>query len=183
MTKKHERRAAEITAVLLLGAISFQLTSCSRSSAGAGEPAAPEVEVVTVEQKDIPVYREWIGTLDGMVNAAIRAQVTGYPFRCLTSSSLWRGASLTRAGRKFAVPSTYFASFVQSPCHLRLRPTSEPSRSPSDMGIQSLIHSSSRLRCMLAPAPSTRRTCEMARRSTGLQFAIHFRAKHTDPTG
>ena len=37
MTKMHERRAAEITAVLLLGAISFQLTSCSRSSAGAGE--------------------------------------------------------------------------------------------------------------------------------------------------
>src|SRR6201996_3977155 len=78
MTKKHERRAAEITAVLLLSAISFQLASCSRSSAGAGEPAAPEVEVATVQQKDIPVYREWIGTLDGMVNAAIRAQVTGY---------------------------------------------------------------------------------------------------------
>src|SRR6478736_5990293 len=78
MTKKHERQAPEITAVLLLGAISFQLTSCRRSSAGAGEPAAPEVEVATDEQKDIPVYREWIGTLDGMVNAAIRAQVTGY---------------------------------------------------------------------------------------------------------
>src|SRR5438093_1809500 len=81
MTKKHERRAAEITAVLLLGAISFQLTSCSRSSAGAGEPAAPEVEVVPVQRKDIPVYREWIGTLDGMGNAAIRAQVTGYLLR------------------------------------------------------------------------------------------------------
>src|ERR1700747_1870974 len=78
MTKKHQRQAAEITAVLLLGAISFQLTSCSRSSAGAGKPAAPEVEVATVDQKDIPVYREWIGTLDGMVNAAIRAEVTGY---------------------------------------------------------------------------------------------------------
>jgi membrane fusion protein (multidrug efflux system) len=63
---------------LLLCAISFQLTGCGRSSAGAAEPTAPEVEVVTVEQKDIPVYREWIGTLDGMVNAAIRAQVTGY---------------------------------------------------------------------------------------------------------
>src|SRR5246500_4797260 len=78
MTKKNKRRAAEITAVLLLSAISFQLTSCNRSSAGAGEPAAPEGEVATVQQKDIPVYREWIGTLDGMVNAAIRAQVTGY---------------------------------------------------------------------------------------------------------
>jgi len=33
---------------------------------------------VAVEQKDIPIYREWIGTLDGLVNAAIRSQVTGY---------------------------------------------------------------------------------------------------------
>ena len=31
-----------------------------------------------VEQRDIPIEREWIGTLDGMVNAAIKAQVTGY---------------------------------------------------------------------------------------------------------
>jgi membrane fusion protein (multidrug efflux system) len=62
----------------LLGAIASQLTSCGRTSAGAAEPTPPEVEVVTVEQKDIPVYREWIGTLDGLVNAAIRAQVTGY---------------------------------------------------------------------------------------------------------
>src|SRR5260370_17693661 len=78
MTKKRERRVAEITAVLLLGAISFQVMSCGGSWAGAAEPTAAEVEVVTVEQRDIPVYREWIGTLDGMVNAAIRAQVTGY---------------------------------------------------------------------------------------------------------
>jgi ribulose-5-phosphate 4-epimerase/fuculose-1-phosphate aldolase len=26
----------------------------------------------------VPTYREWIGTLDGMVNAAIKAQVNGY---------------------------------------------------------------------------------------------------------
>ena len=37
--------------------------------------------MVQVEQRDVPVYREWIGTLDGMVNAAIRAQVTGYLLR------------------------------------------------------------------------------------------------------
>ena len=36
------------------------------------------MEVAPVEQKDVPIYREWIGTLDGMVNAAIKAQVTGY---------------------------------------------------------------------------------------------------------
>ena len=29
-------------------------------------------------QKDVPIYAEWVGTLDGMVNATIRAQVQGY---------------------------------------------------------------------------------------------------------
>jgi RND family efflux transporter MFP subunit len=43
--------------------------------------APPEVEVVQVEQKDIPIYGEWIGTLDGFVNADVRAQVTGYLLR------------------------------------------------------------------------------------------------------
>src|ERR1700730_9255099 len=78
MRNRPHRRVSELCVALLLGAISFQLMSCGRSSAGAAEPTAPEVEVVTVEQRDVPVYREWIGTLDGMVNAAIRAQVTGY---------------------------------------------------------------------------------------------------------
>jgi len=34
--------------------------------------------VVTVQSADVPLYTEWIGTLDGYVNAQIRAQVTGY---------------------------------------------------------------------------------------------------------
>ena len=41
-------------------------------------PQAPIVEVVEVIQKDVPVYGEWVGTLDGSVNATIRAQVSGY---------------------------------------------------------------------------------------------------------
>jgi membrane fusion protein (multidrug efflux system) len=38
----------------------------------------PGVEVARVEQRDVPIYSEWVGTLDGMVNAEIRAQVAGY---------------------------------------------------------------------------------------------------------
>ncbi len=41
-------------------------------------PAPPLVEVATVTQADVPIYHEWIGVLDGFVNAHIRAQVTGY---------------------------------------------------------------------------------------------------------
>jgi RND family efflux transporter MFP subunit len=47
-------------------------------------PAAPaplKVDVVQVQQQDVPIYSEWIGTTDGMVNADIRAQVSGYLLR------------------------------------------------------------------------------------------------------
>lgn len=33
---------------------------------------------MTVEPRDVPIYKEWIGTLEGYVNAEIRAQVVGY---------------------------------------------------------------------------------------------------------
>src|SRR5260370_4821238 len=37
--------------------------------------------VAPVEQKDVDLYSEWIGTLDGFENAAVKAQVTGYLLR------------------------------------------------------------------------------------------------------
>jgi len=43
--------------------------------------AAPEVTVVSVEQKDAPIWKEWIGILEGLVNAQIKPQVTGYLLR------------------------------------------------------------------------------------------------------
>jgi membrane fusion protein, multidrug efflux system len=56
------------------------LIAFGRSTEKAAPAAAnpPEVVVVPVEQKDVPIYSEWIGTLDGLVNAEIRAQVSGY---------------------------------------------------------------------------------------------------------
>ena len=80
MTKKRNWRIAGIIAALVLSAVFFLLLIRGRTTVGeaAASAPAPDVEVVSVEQKDLPVYREWIGTLDGMVNAAIRSQVTGY---------------------------------------------------------------------------------------------------------
>ncbi len=49
--------------------------------AGAQPGAPPNVEVVQVEQKDVPIFGEWIGTLDGFTNADVKAQVTGYLMR------------------------------------------------------------------------------------------------------
>jgi RND family efflux transporter MFP subunit len=41
-------------------------------------PPPPDVQVVEVSSEDVPVVKEWVATLDGYVNAQIRAQVTGY---------------------------------------------------------------------------------------------------------
>ena len=57
---------------LIIGAIR------PKGVSGAQSGASPDVEVVQVEQRNVPIYGEWIGTLDGFVNADVRAQVTGY---------------------------------------------------------------------------------------------------------
>jgi membrane fusion protein (multidrug efflux system) len=56
------------------------LLSCPacRKKQQAKSPPPPLVEVATVTTADVPIYHEWIGVLDGLVNAQIRAQVTGY---------------------------------------------------------------------------------------------------------
>ena len=70
------RRTLEVG---ILIAIILTVSGCSGTSAADSvQKPAPAVEVVRVLQKDVPIQREWIGTLDGMVNAAIKAQVTGY---------------------------------------------------------------------------------------------------------
>src|SRR5271170_43610 len=60
-------------------AVIVVMVGAMRPKGVSGAAGAPlEVQVVTVEQKDVPIYSEWIGTLDGLVNADVRAQVTGY---------------------------------------------------------------------------------------------------------
>src|SRR5277367_4224361 len=60
-------------------AVIVVIVGAMRPKGVSGAAGAPlEVQVVTVEQKDVPIYSEWIGTLDGLVNADVRAQVTGY---------------------------------------------------------------------------------------------------------
>jgi multidrug efflux pump subunit AcrA (membrane-fusion protein) len=52
-----------------------------KHSSGAGTEAPPDVMVAPVQQKDVTLYSEWIGTLDGFENADVKAQVTGYLLR------------------------------------------------------------------------------------------------------
>jgi membrane fusion protein (multidrug efflux system) len=66
------------TVVCLIIAALLTAAGCSNATSAARPPAPPTVEVQEVVQRDVPVYGEWIGTLDGMVNADIKAQVSGY---------------------------------------------------------------------------------------------------------
>jgi len=62
---------------LLAVLASSTLPGCQSEKAAAPLPPA-EVEVVSVVQQDVPIYGEWVATLDGYVNAQIQPQVTGY---------------------------------------------------------------------------------------------------------
>ena len=62
----------------LVAAILVNVVTRSGAKASVQAPSAPVVQVAAVEEKDVPVYGEWIGTLAGQVNADVKAQVTGY---------------------------------------------------------------------------------------------------------
>jgi RND family efflux transporter MFP subunit len=71
----HDSAVARVPAACLAACV--LMTAC-KGTQQASAPPPPEVLVVPVEQKEVPVYGEWIGTLSGYINATIRPQVTGY---------------------------------------------------------------------------------------------------------
>jgi RND family efflux transporter MFP subunit len=75
-TRNSKRVAAAV--VGLLAAVS---AGCERRVASAAPPQPPTVEVTSVVQKDVPTEGEWVGTLEGYVNAQISPQVSGYLIR------------------------------------------------------------------------------------------------------
>jgi membrane fusion protein (multidrug efflux system) len=94
-----------IVAGLIVAAV---LPSKHASGAQAGTPV---VEVLQVEQKDVPIYGEWIGTLDGLVNADVRAQVSGY----LLEQGYQEGASVKKGQLLFQIdPRPFQASLDQA---------------------------------------------------------------------
>jgi RND family efflux transporter MFP subunit len=82
--------------------------------AGCGSPKAasplpsPEVEVASVVQKDVPIYSEWVATLDGYVNAQIQPQVAGYVIR-----QTYKEGSFVRKGQiLFQIDPRPFQAFL-----------------------------------------------------------------------
>jgi membrane fusion protein, multidrug efflux system len=96
-----------IVAVLLV------LAGCGKSEQP--EPRPPELEVVQVEQKDVPISKEWVGTLDGLVNAQIRPQVTGYLLR----RTYQEGSFVKKGQLLFEIdPRTFQAALDQTKAQL-----------------------------------------------------------------
>ncbi|TXH28152.1 MAG: efflux RND transporter periplasmic adaptor subunit [Elusimicrobia bacterium] len=79
MTSSHFPRPRTRRTVRYLAAAGIGLlfvSACEKHKAA--PPPTPVVQVVEVTQRDVPIHLEWVGAMDGNVNAVIRPQVTGY---------------------------------------------------------------------------------------------------------
>ena len=115
-TLKHplaKRKLLLITTAIIVGSLVLTVVTFARRSNKTAEnaPRPLDVQVVNVEQKDVPVYSEWIGTTDGMVNAEIKAQVTGYLLR----QDYKEGSFVTKGQLLFEIdPRPFQAALDQS---------------------------------------------------------------------
>src|SRR6266850_5947817 len=92
MQKCNEVVSTRVLPFILLAGFTLAMIGCGRTQAAAPSPV-PEVRVAPVIQKDVPVYSEWVATLDGYVNAQVRPQVSGYIIK-----QNYREGSLVRKG-------------------------------------------------------------------------------------
>lgn len=109
-TRSARRRQAAGLLLVVPLLLVLSLAGC-RQEHKAAAPAVPVVEVVRVAQRDVPLYREWVGVLDGSVNAVIRPQVSGYLLR-----QQYREGDLVRKGQVlFEIdPRTFQAAVNQA---------------------------------------------------------------------
>jgi len=84
---------------------------CARSTGAVGPPPLLQVSVASVRQADVPIYKEWIGTLDGLVNADIKAEISGY----LTQQAYTEGTFVKQGQLLFQIdPRPYQAALDQA---------------------------------------------------------------------
>jgi membrane fusion protein (multidrug efflux system) len=101
-------------ALLVLFAVclgSFTFSACTKKGFDERSLGPPEVLVTDVIERDVPIIREWIGSLDGSVNADVRARVSGY----VISQNYKEGRLANKGDLLFQIdPSTYEAAVEQS---------------------------------------------------------------------
>ena len=82
MVDNHNARAIflSVVGVTMLATSALLITACDskdRKGTAASSTSVP-VDTVRVRQENVPLARDWVGTLDGFVNAQIQPQVGGY---------------------------------------------------------------------------------------------------------
>lgn len=103
------RRWGALMALSALSAVVCWTAGCGEKETAAAAP--PDVEIVSVEQKDVPIVRTFVGTLTGLVNAQIRAQVSGYLIKQLYVN----GAYVKKGAPLFQLdPRTFQAAVDQA---------------------------------------------------------------------
>jgi membrane fusion protein (multidrug efflux system) len=99
-------------AALFIFFAGFLLVGCKKKTP---PPQPPEVQVITAATTNVPIFEEWIGTLDGFVNAQIRAQVTGY----LLTQDYAEGSEVKKGDELFKIdPGPFQAVWDQAEAKL-----------------------------------------------------------------
>lgn len=84
--------------------------NCSKAKAtNSPPPPPPVVEVIQVEQRDVSIYSEWIGTLDAMSTAQIKGQVSGY----ITSKNYTEGSFVKKGDLLLQIDPRPFQSTLE----------------------------------------------------------------------
>lgn len=95
------------------GALVLLTLSCRRHAPP--PPPPPDVQVITVTTTNLPLFDEWIATLDGDVNAQIHAQVTGY----LLKQNYKEGSEVKKGDPLFEIdPRPFQAALDQAQARL-----------------------------------------------------------------
>lgn len=85
---------ARISGCAGVAALSLGLSGCEHKAAQPPALGPMPVAVTTAQSSDVPLSNEWVGTLDGYVNAQIQPQVNGYLVR-----QLYREGSVVQKGQ------------------------------------------------------------------------------------
>jgi len=102
-----KRRQTALFAGAALSVMALLFAGCEKPAVPPPPPPMP-VSVIHTQQTDVALGNEWVGTLDGNVNAQIQPQVSGY----LIQQNYREGSSVTKGQVLFEIDPRPFQAVV-----------------------------------------------------------------------